>query len=144
MSENIQVNFFKNSEIPDKKLKYAVIAARYGSGWLFCRHKKRTTWEIPGGHREAGETIEETARRELYEETGAVEYDLKPVSVYGVDEYGMLYFAEVKKLDSIPTTSEIAEICYVESLPKNCTYPAIQPYLLHEVNNWLCAQTCNE
>ena len=26
--------------------------------WVFCRHKERNTWEIPGGHREMGEAIE--------------------------------------------------------------------------------------
>ena len=52
---NIEVKFYIPGEIPDEKLKYAVIAARYGGGWIFCRHKGRSTWEIPGGHREAGE-----------------------------------------------------------------------------------------
>ncbi|MFR7445451.1 MAG: NUDIX domain-containing protein [Sellimonas intestinalis] len=42
------------------------------------------TYEVPGGHREAGETIDETARRELYEETGATDFDLFPVCVYSV------------------------------------------------------------
>jgi len=138
---NIEVKFYIPGEIPDEKLKYAVIAARYGGGWIFCRHKGRSTWEIPGGHREAEETIEEAARRELFEETGAVDFDLKPVSVYGVDSYGMLYFAEIKRIDSIPETSEIAEICYLESLPDNLTYPEIQPRLLREVNGWLCNRT---
>lgn len=141
MNENIKVTLYNEGEIPDERLKYAVIAARYDGKWIFCRHGKRDTWEIPGGHREAGETIEETARRELWEETGALEFDLSPVCAYGVDALGMLFFADVKKLDSIPKTSEIAEICFSEKLPENLTYPAIQPRLFHAVNGWLCNQT---
>ena len=30
--------------------------------------------EFPGGHREKGETIDDTAKRELYEESGAIEF----------------------------------------------------------------------
>ena len=37
----------------DSDLKFAVVAARVGSQWLLCRHQDRTTWEFPGGHREA-------------------------------------------------------------------------------------------
>jgi len=38
---------------------------------VFCKHKDRDTFEFPGGHREKDEKIEETAKRELWEETGA-------------------------------------------------------------------------
>ena len=67
---SICVNFHPITDVPDECLKYAVIMAEEDGRWLICRHKERTTWEIPGGHREADERIEETARRELYEETG--------------------------------------------------------------------------
>ena len=59
--------------VPDEEIKIAVVAARYEGKWLLCRHRDRDTWELPGGHREAGETIAETAMRELREETGATE-----------------------------------------------------------------------
>lgn len=62
--------FYKPNEISDDKLQIAVIAARYQGKWIFCRHKQRVTWEMPGGHKEQGETIEEAAKRELREETG--------------------------------------------------------------------------
>ena len=44
------VRFYDKAE--DALLKFAVIAARSEGKWVFCRHKERTTLEIPGGHRE--------------------------------------------------------------------------------------------
>lgn len=56
--------------IEDEKLKFAVIAARYKNQWMYCKHKERNTFEIPGEHREVSKMIIETARRELQKETG--------------------------------------------------------------------------
>lgn len=127
---------FKNpGEVADELLAFAVIMARMDGRWIFCRHKKRTTWEIPGGHRELGETIADTARRELWEETGADKAELHPLCVYGVDRdggisYGMLFFAQVLSIGEIPPGSEIGEIRLFDSLPEDLTYPEIQPALM--------------
>ena len=91
----------------DSDLKVAVVAARADGKWLLCRHRERATWEFPGGHRETGEDVHETARRELWEETGAQKYELFPVSLYsvtgqGVETFGMLYFAQVQELGPLP------------------------------------------
>ena len=54
----MKVKFFDLNA--DKPLKYAVICARYNGKWVFCKHKNRDTYEIPGGHREDSEDIETT------------------------------------------------------------------------------------
>lgn len=138
----INVTFYPVDAVANGSLKYAVIAANYRGRFVFCRHRQRKTWEIPGGHRELGETITETAQRELYEETGASKADIRPLCVYSVSGtedgqtvkpgYGMLFFADIRELETLPE-SEIAEICLADTLPAENTYPQIQPALWRKV-----------
>lgn len=127
-------------EVDDSLLKFAVIITKTNGKWVFCKHKKRSTWEVPGGHRESGESITETAKRELYEETGAKEYDIRPICVYSVtapdnfngeETFGMLFYADVFSFEE-ELHSEIEKIVIMEKLPSECTYPDIQPKLLEK------------
>ena len=119
----------------------AIIVPRYRGQWVFCRHKDRTGWEFPGGHKEPGETVLQTAKRELYEETGITDATFSAVSACTVGKHiAMLYFAEVAALGQIPEGSEIAETMVSALLPENCTYPNLFQFYDH-VQGWLNLQT---
>ena len=77
----LEVKFYDS--VADGLLKFAVIVSRYDGKWVFCKHKERDTYEAPGGHREEGEAILDTAKRELQEETGAVKFSIEPVCEIG-------------------------------------------------------------
>ena len=133
-----EVKFYDNMD--DELLKFAVIITKAQNKYVFCKHKDRDTWEIPGGHREQGENIMDTARRELYEETGALEFDIEPVCVYSVtapdnfdgsESFGMLFFADVKCFES-ELHSEIEKIAMMDGLPERLTYPNIKPHLMEK------------
>ncbi|OFY39078.1 MAG: hypothetical protein A2Z69_00640 [Bacteroidetes bacterium RBG_13_44_24] len=127
---------------PAGGLVYSVITARHKGKWIFVRHHDRLTWEIPGGHIEHYESPDITARRELIEETGAVEFSLDCVTTYSVEKngttgYGRLFFAEVTGIGTLPDNPEIAETTLMDDLPGNLTYPDIQPHLFRMVLEFL-------
>lgn len=113
--------------------KYVVILSIYKEKIMLSRHKRRTTWETQGGHIEVGETPETAAERELYEESGAVKYRIKPIFDYwagddGSGANGMVFLAQIDEVGRLPE-SEMKEVSFFERLPENLTYPEITPVL---------------
>ena len=132
----MKVSIHELEEIEDKLLEFAVIFSKYKDKTIYVRHKKRATYEIPGGRREAGETIEACAKRELREETGATHFSMEPLFVYGVEkddnqDYGQVFVATVYEL-SDTLEHEIVEVIYLDEEPEEYTYPLIQPLLTKE------------
>lgn len=136
----IEVKFY--DQVADELLKFAVIISKTNGKWVFCKHKERDTYEVPGGHREENENILETAKRELKEETGALNFTVSPICVYSVtgknkvnetgeETYGMLFFADIKSFEN-ELHSEMEKVLITDTLVENWTYPLIQPKLIEE------------
>ena len=118
-----------------KTYKYVVVLSTCCGKIMLSRHKQRTTWETQGGHVEPGETPFEAAKRELYEESGALYYEITPLCDYwagdeitGEGATGMVFHAEIHALGPMPQ-SEMAEVRMFDTLPENLTYPQITPEL---------------
>ena len=139
----MEVKFYDT--VNDELLKFVVIISQSNGKWVFCKHKERDTYEVPGGHREAGEDIFEAAKRELQEETGAIKFEIKPICVYSVtgktrvndtgeETFGLLCFAEITEFAK-ELHSEMEKVVLMNELPENWTYPLIQPKLIENKEN---------
>lgn len=135
----LEVNFYHESDVKEEQLDFAVIVSKFKGKWVLCKHKQRSTWEVPGGRKEQGETILNTAKRELFEETGAIQFDLIPICVYAVkkdtESFGMLYYAEIFEFGELPA-SEIETIHQFDDIPQDLTYPFIQPKLMKKIEEF--------
>ncbi|MFA9388777.1 MAG: NUDIX domain-containing protein [Prolixibacteraceae bacterium] len=141
----MKIEFYSTEEQRNAQLKYVIICSRYRfDEWIFVRHKERITWEIPAGHIETGENPDDAAKRELFEETGAVDFIISPVTDYSVTQnytttFGRIYLAEVKQLNELPAF-EIQEICMAQKLPDQLTYPQIQTRILAKIKKAILKQ----
>lgn len=124
--------WYELSEWNNRKdsIKYVVVLSVYSGNYVLIRNRNRTVWELPGGKREDNEQIIQAAGRELYEETGAVKFDLIPYGIYSMnDSFGMVFYANIYALDPLPEY-EIAELRFVDELPQGLNYGGIYYLLL--------------
>ena len=101
----------------------AIIFRKYhgNTELLLIKHTSAGHWSFPKGHVEAGETEEQTAKREIMEET-SIDVDICPgfreVVTYSprrdVQKDVIYFLARAKNFDYVPQESEIAQIKWVE------------------------------
>ncbi len=120
----------KEFEVEDQDLGFVIVVSRYKDKWVFVQHKERDEWELPGWHRENWESILDWAKRELWEETGAVDYDIEHWAYWSLIDlkwkkvFWAIFFAEIENLWDKPE-SEIAKVEFFDDIPKKLTYPNV-------------------
>ena len=127
-----EVKLHNFGTVDEKEFTRVVCVSRYNDKWVFSKNAKRGGWEIPGGHIEQGEDWQTAAKRELFEETGAIKVKIEPICVYSISSYALLCYAEIEELTKLPDY-EISEIGLFENLPNNLTFPESHTVLFNKV-----------
>jgi 8-oxo-dGTP diphosphatase len=83
--------------------EHVLVICTFYNQWLLTKHKRRG-YECPGGKREEGETLIEAAKREVYEETGAILKTIELIGEYKVaniqDSFvKTIFYGEVESLE---------------------------------------------
>lgn len=130
----MSITWYELNEIENEKLKYVVVISKYRNELILIRNKNHDIWELPGGKIEQGELIMRAASRELYEETGAVVFEISPIAIYSMnDSFGMVFYAEVEELVELPKY-EIAEVILKKLLPDGLKYGDVYYRMYERVN----------
>ena len=122
-------------------LRFVVVCSFYKGQMLLSYHSGHHSWETQGGHIETGETPEDAARRELYEESGVTDAEIIPVcDYYAYDSEGSangrVFAAIIHQLGQLPP-NEMSSIQAFDAFPEKLTYPFVTPALFEEAKKMM-------
>lgn len=118
---NIQV--YLNGSSPQDSRSVLILLKKDGE-WLMGYNSVRKGWELPGGHIEAGEDVFQAAKRECFEEVGAVIENIVPRGYYLLPDGHKTAFvlADVVSMKSTPLEHEISEVKSFKDFPSDVTF----------------------
>jgi len=136
LNQNLSIQFHGLS-CSKSTFNYVVMVTKHKGKLVWVRKKGSSSWEVPGGHVENGETPEEAASRELVEETAAISFKIQAICDFSIEtnnakSYNRLFYADITELGQ-PGSFEIEEVMVSNTIPTNLTHGDIQPLLIDEV-----------
>jgi 8-oxo-dGTP diphosphatase len=110
-------------------ISYVWMIVKHNEKFVLSLHRKSGKWDHVGGHVKKDEKPLSAAKRELFEETGAIDFDIFPVCDYEVlNEDGTLYnngrtyFVILRKFSDLPNGSEMDKIGFFDKIPEDFRY----------------------
>lgn len=112
---------FNLDEVEEIEAGHVLIFPNYRHQLLMVHHAKRG-WELPGGKVEGQERSMAAAIREVYEEAGAILHSICWIGQYRLQSgrrgfYKNIYYAEVMRLDPLPSGFETTQIRLFDKPP---------------------------
>lgn len=105
-------------------LDSVLVLLRQGDDWVLGYNSERCGWELPGGHCEPDESIEQTARREALEETGSLIRDVVLRGYYVLPSKHCTAFvtADVATLNASEHEPNVERVGVFSKFPDNLTF----------------------
>ncbi len=104
------------SEDQHVPLTFCVVVAQHEGRYVLVYNPERTQWEIPGGGINPGETPDDCARREMWEESSQQLADLAFVALFKLRmaddrlEFGAIYRGSVAQLSPFIPNEETDQL----------------------------------
>jgi ubiquinone/menaquinone biosynthesis C-methylase UbiE len=104
------------------RLKGSIVIGLSGRKFLMVRHSQRA-WEFPGGRLEHGESPQEAAKREFFEETGLQGTSWQGHGIASLDGGDLAIFSCRVSAKPAPQTPEITASGYFTAPPIDLSFP---------------------